>query len=44
MKEFADDNFEIDENGRKFPKEVKKNTGKSGNFLLQTISPLPGVF
>ena len=39
MKEFADDNFEFDENGRKFSKWVENTVGKGENagdqhFLL----------
>ena len=28
MKEFADDNFGLDENGRKFFKQIENNVGK----------------
>ena len=28
MKEFADDNFKFDENGRKFSKQVENTAGK----------------
>ena len=28
MKEFAEDNFKFDENGRKFPKRVENTVGK----------------
>ena len=28
LKEFADDNFKFDENGRKLPKQVKNTVGK----------------
>ena len=28
LKEFADDNFEFDENGRKFSKQVERTAGK----------------
>ena len=34
LKEFADDNFEFDENGRKFSKQVENTVGKG--FVLQT--------
>ena len=40
MKEFADDNFKFDENGRKFSKRVE-NTGKRRNCSLRAISPFP---
>ena len=43
LKEFADDNSEFDENGRKFSKWVE-NTGKRRNCLLRAISPFPAVF
>ena len=43
MKEFADDNFELDENRRKFSKRVE-NTGKRRNCSLRAISPFPAVF
>ena len=43
LKEFADDNFKFEENGRKFSKRVE-NTGKKRNCLLQAISPFPTVF
>ena len=38
LKEFADDNFEFDENGMKFSKWIE-NTVKKGE-----ISPFPTVF
>ena len=40
LKEFADDNFKFDENGRKFSKRVE-NTGKRKNC---SISPFPRMF
>ena len=40
MKEFADDNFRYDENGRKFSKRVENAVGK-GKIA---ISPFPTVF
>ena len=43
MKEFADDNFKFDENGRKLSKWVEKTAGK-GEILLRAISPFPTVF
>ena len=36
MKEFAEDNSKLDENGRKFSKQVEKGKG--------AISPFPTVF
>ena len=49
MKEFADDNFKFDENGRKLPKRKvtktdRKHFGIRRNCLLQAISPFPTVF
>ena len=38
LKEFADDNFEFDENGRKFSEQVENADGKG------EISPFPTVF
>ena len=43
LKEFADDNSEFDENGRKFSTWVE-NTGKRKNCLLWAISPIPAEF
>ena len=43
LKEFADDDFKFDENGRKLSKWVE-NTGKRRNCSLQAISPSPTVF
>ena len=43
MKEFADDRFKFDENGRKLSKQVENNVGK-GEITLQAISPFPTVF
>ena len=40
LKEFADDNFKMDENGRKFSKRVENTVGK-GEIA---ISPFPTVF
>ena len=42
LKEFADDNFKLDENGRKFPKRVENTAGKGEiaryeQFLLFTL-------
>ena len=43
LKEFADDNFKFDENGRKLSKQVE-NTGKRRNCSFRAISPFPTVF
>ena len=43
LKEFADDNFKFDENGRKLSKRVE-NTGKRINCSLRAIYPFPTVF
>ena len=43
LKEFADDNFKFDENGRKLSTQVE-NIGKRRNCSLQAISPFPTVF
>ena len=43
LKEFADDNFTFDENGRKFSKRVE-NTGKRRYCSLRAISPFPTAF
>ena len=43
LKEIADDNFKLDENGRTFFKWVE-NTGKRRNCLSRAISPFPTVF
>ena len=39
LKEFADNNFKVGENGRKFSKRVEYT-----NVLLRAISPFPTVF
>ena len=44
MKEFADDNFKFDENGRKFSKRVENTVGKEeiaclGKGQLQCLTP-----
>ena len=44
MKEFADDNFEFDENGGTFFKRIENTVGKRRKCLLRTISPFPSVF
>ena len=38
LKEFADDNFKYDENGRKLSKQVENTVGKG------EIAPFPTVF
>ena len=40
LKEFADDNFIFDENGRKFSKQVENTVGKE----VYLFSPFPTVF
>ena len=44
LKEFADDNFKFDENGREFSKWVENTAGKRRNCSLRAISPFPKVF
>ena len=44
QKEFADNNFKFDENGRKLSKRVEKKCRKRRNCLLRAISPFPRVF
>ena len=44
LKEFADDNFQGDENGGKFSKRVENTVGKRRNCSLRAISPFPTVF
>ena len=43
LREFADNEFNFDENGRKFSKWVE-NTGKRRNCSLRAISSFPTVF
>ena len=43
LKEFADDNFKFDENGRKLSKWVENTVGK-GKIALRAISPFTIVF
>ena len=43
LKDFGDDNFKFNENGRKLSKRVK-NTGKKRNCSSQAISSFPRVF
>ena len=42
-KEFADDNFKFDENGRKFSKPLENTVGKGDYCSSQAISPFPTV-
>ena len=44
LKEFADDNFKFDGNGRKFSKTGRKNCVKRRNCLSRAISPFSTVF
>ena len=41
LKEFADGNFKLDENGREFSKQVENTGGKRRNCLLLAISSFP---
>ena len=43
LKEFADNNFKLDENGR-VPQEGRKRFWKRRNCLLIAISPFPTMF
>ena len=43
-KEFAEDNFKVDENGRKFSKRVENTVGNREIAQLHAISPFPTVF
>ena len=44
LKEFADDNFNFDENGRKFLKWVENIVGKGELLILSNFSFLHSVF
>ena len=44
LKDFADDNFSFDKNGRKFFKWGRIHCGKKRNCPLQAISPFSTVF
>ena len=44
MKEFADDNFEFDENGRKSPKWVKNTVGKGEIARYEQFLLFPKCF
>ena len=41
VKEFADDNFKCDGNGRNFLRRVEKHCGKRRNCLLRAVSLFP---
>ena len=41
LKEFADDDFKFDKNGRKLSKSVENTVAKQGNCSSRTISPFP---
>ena len=43
LKEFADNNFKFDENGRQFSKRVENTVGKRRNCSIGAISPFPTV-
>ena len=44
LKEFADNNFRFDENGRKLYKQVENTVGKGEIACYKAISPFPRVF
>ena len=44
MKEFADDNFKFDENGRKFFKQVENNVGKGEIARYEQFLLFPQCF
>ena len=44
MKEFADENFKLDENRGRVLKKYRKHRGKRKNYSLQAISLFPKVF
>ena len=44
LKEFADDNFEFDENGEKFSKWIENTVWKRKNCSLRATSPFSSVF
>ena len=44
LKEFADDTFKFDENGRKLFKQVENTVEKGEIARLRAISPFPTVF
>ena len=44
LKEFADDNFEFDENGRKFSKRVKNTVGMREIARVEQFPLVPQCF
>ena len=44
LKEFADNNLKLDENGRKLSKQIENTAGERRNCSLRAISPIPTVF
>ena len=44
LKEFTDDNFKLDENGRKFFKQVENNVGKGGIACYEQFLLFPQCF
>ena len=44
LKEFADYNFKLDENGRQFSKRVENTVRKRRNCSVRAISPFSTVF
>ena len=44
LKEFADDNFKFDENGRKFPKSVENTVGKGEIARYEQFLLFPQCF
>ena len=44
LKEFAENNFKFDENGRKFSKSEENNAGNGEIACVRATSPFPTVF
>ena len=44
LKEFADDNFRLDENGREFPERVENTVGKGENARYEQCLLFPQCF
>ena len=44
LKDFADDNFKFNKNGRRLSKSLENNVENRRNCLLRAISPFPTVF
>ena len=44
LKEFADNNFKLDENGRKFPKRVQNTVGKGKIARYEQLLLFPHCF